>query len=100
MSPSQTAAQNDVAEAMALGFTSATIVKSDQLLGSTARMQTFLASVKAKVKNLDAVQKASASWDEVADVWSLNAEYVVPKETAFKSTIKVSDYPAFVKFAK
>lgn len=94
------AAQNEQAEALALGIAVAGVVPTDRLLESPKRIQKFLVSVKSNVGGLQPSQKVEVREDEVYTAWNMTAEYVLPENTLIRHNLTSLDQPVTLKFTK
>lgn len=100
INPSQTALQNQLAEAVALGVSIGSTLPAAEVLKSAPRVQKFLFSVKSDVRNLAPVQKASVAASEVMQAWNMNTEFVIPENLVHRQTRTVLDDAVFVKFTR
>lgn len=89
--------QNDLAEAVALGVAARRTDVTEELLKSPARLQKFMASVKADARGLNQTQKAAIRTTEITGNWMMNSEYTKPATTSVKQNLVVSEEPAFTK---
>lgn len=95
-----TPTQNDLAEAVALGIAASKTLAPSDLMKSPGRIQSFLSSLKAEVRGLNATQKAAVRSTEVIDQWSMNTEFVKPSVETRSQNLVVGNFPVFVKFEK